>query len=531
MAITVVTWAWLRRDETGLVDSLAHAVPMLAVAVATLFVPVSKRRAASTTAAISLLFGAALLIHLSSGLPELHILFFIIIGVVTLYQQWAPYLAAVAFVVLHHGVIAPLMPEHTYSNPTAFDRWWQWAAIHGVFILIASGAGLTAWKFDEVVRAQLRDTGEQHRAVLSAVADAVFTVDATGHVAAANKQARQLLARVGIRLSNRHIHHLLHPLADHAPEQCPFGGVRGSVFGSDAVTGPFGTVPVRFTVAVTSSDGRGQALLTLTDASGDQRVKAAEERVRHISAAWGAERDQVTQLISSVLPRPLDRGDVDLVAAYRPAVNNLVGGDLYDWFTRPDERIQVTVIDALGKGVAATNQAISVMHALRVLSMRDEPLEQLFASADAALTGYDPDLLATAAVARYCPRSGDVELVTAGHPPALLVRADGSCAYVECVGIGFGVPGAGTITSAHVRLEPGDSLVLYTDGMIEGTRDLDQGMYDLAYAASGRAHLLAADMVDGIIEHAQSGSSDDDRVVVVLRRTFGDRLDRVRWIG
>jgi serine phosphatase RsbU (regulator of sigma subunit) len=158
------------------------------------------------------------------------------------------------------------------------------------------------------------------------------------------------------------------------------------------------------------------------------------------------------------------------------------------------------------------------MHALRVLALAGQPLPDLLGRTAAVLTDYDEDLMATAVVGRYRPDTGVVELASAGHPPALLVRRDGRYEYLETVGVGIGVPGAGSTVLRTAALEPGDTLVLYSDGLIEGTRDLDRGLDDLARTAAALADEPPGHLVQRLVREPASVAVDDDRVALVLRR-------------
>ena len=81
-----------------------------------------------------------MLVDLWGGITEAHFHFFVMIGVLTLYQDWTPFLVAIAFVVVHHGLGGVLSPASVYGdNPQAVRHPWVWALIHGGFVLAASG--------------------------------------------------------------------------------------------------------------------------------------------------------------------------------------------------------------------------------------------------------------------------------------------------------------------------------------------------------------------------------------------------------
>ena len=134
--------------EAGLV-----AAPALAAQLST-----ARRRRSTVYASLGLMAASAVFVHLSGGATEAHFHFFVMIGVVTLYQDWAPFLVGVGFVFLHHGVMGVLSPQDLYSHRDAWERPWLWAAIHGSSILAMSAVGVTAWRLNESLR---RRVGER----------------------------------------------------------------------------------------------------------------------------------------------------------------------------------------------------------------------------------------------------------------------------------------------------------------------------------------------------------------------------------
>ena len=114
-----------------------------------------------SVATLGLVVSSAVLVHISGGLIEMHFHFFVVVGVVTLYQSWTPFLLAIAFVVVHHGVMGSFFPTDIYNHADALAHPWKWAGIHGAFILAMSAAGLAAWKFSE--DAQLRAVESERR--------------------------------------------------------------------------------------------------------------------------------------------------------------------------------------------------------------------------------------------------------------------------------------------------------------------------------------------------------------------------------
>jgi diguanylate cyclase (GGDEF)-like protein len=105
---------------------------------------------------LGLLTAAALLIEVTHGRIESHFYFFVVIIVLTLYEEWLTFLVAVAYVLVHHGVIGTLYPQSVFNRPDEFANPWKWAAIHAAFIAAAGIAALATWRLNENVRGEMR---------------------------------------------------------------------------------------------------------------------------------------------------------------------------------------------------------------------------------------------------------------------------------------------------------------------------------------------------------------------------------------
>ena len=233
-----------------------------------------------------------------------------------------------------------------------------------------------------------------------------------------------------------------------------------------------------------------------------------------------AQRDLVHQLQVAVRPGVIQVPDTELGAHYSAAEQGApTGGDMWDWVALPSGELHVAVIDIMGKGVKATKDALAVAHALRLLVLDGCPMEQVVFRADQIVTQQNPDLVATLVVCRYDPASGRLRIAGAGHPPALLVH-DGQVRQLPAGGIPIGWPGAGSTEVVESKLGRSDSLILYTDGLIEGTRDILAGLDALETAAGETAAFPASQqariLVERSLEHADR--RDDSLAVVVRRR-------------
>lgn len=135
---------------------------------------------------IGLMTASAVLVHLSGGYIELHFHFFVMVAFLALYQDWLPYLLAIVYVALHHGVIGVIWPHEVYNHAAAIDAPWTWAGIHAFFLLWAAAASIVAWRFNEKAAAQTK-------LILECAGEGIFGVDVDGRIIFMNPAARQML--------------------------------------------------------------------------------------------------------------------------------------------------------------------------------------------------------------------------------------------------------------------------------------------------------------------------------------------------
>jgi serine phosphatase RsbU (regulator of sigma subunit)/anti-sigma regulatory factor (Ser/Thr protein kinase) len=290
-------------------------------------------------------------------------------------------------------------------------------------------------------------------------------------------------------------------------------------------------------VAVTGASGVPHGALLLVHPEPDVFEPADEEGAAALAAHLGVafdnletmerlaelqavQREIVHQLQEAVQPPAVEADAAELGVHYVSAdPSSPTGGDLYDWLVLPDGDLHLAIVDVMGKGVGATKEAVSVTHALRLLTLDGCPMEDLVARADTLTTAQSPDLVATVMVARYRPGDGHVRLAGGGHPPALLIGADGNVRQISAPGIPIGYPGAGTTSVVSFTMDRQDTLVLYTDGLIEATKDIVQGLERITSAAAETAQYPAPHMARALVERSLSGAMRrDDSLALVLRR-------------
>jgi PAS domain S-box-containing protein len=122
------------------------------------------RKLRSGLAALGCVLSSAVLVQFWGGIIEAHFHFFVVVALISLYQDWLPFLLAIAFVAVDHGLVGTVIPDWVYNHPDALGNPWGWAVIHAAFILAESVALVAVWRANEQARAEtdrvLRSTGE-----------------------------------------------------------------------------------------------------------------------------------------------------------------------------------------------------------------------------------------------------------------------------------------------------------------------------------------------------------------------------------
>jgi hypothetical protein len=146
-ALTVIAAATRKLDgHTSTELALLAALALLSSAAAR---TTTRRGTQASLTALGLLASSGVLVHLTDGLVEAHFHFFVMVGLLTLYQEWKPFAVAIGFVALHHGVVGTLAPETVYNHPSALAHPVPWAAVHALAIAGAAAAHLFAWGMHE----------------------------------------------------------------------------------------------------------------------------------------------------------------------------------------------------------------------------------------------------------------------------------------------------------------------------------------------------------------------------------------------
>lgn len=273
-------------------------------------------------------------------------------------------------------------------------------------------------------------------------------------------------------------------------------------------------------------------VLVARDITTAEEYEELREQFSRLMEAQAAQRLVVDHLQQAVAPEPPGIEGADIAVAYVASdPSSPTGGDLFDWHLLPTGELHVAVVDVLGHGVSATKDALLVVHTLRFVAVDGTPLEQMVLRADELLSAQTSDVVATVVIVRYHPETGVLKVASGGHPPALVVGSDGEVTQLAATGGAIGWPGVGSDNVVTTRLGVHESLVLYTDGLIEARKDVIDGMDSLVRHAGDVAQLPAAQFADELVKRSLHGAyRRDDSLALVLRRTRTKVVpERVSW--
>ncbi|WP_330309173.1 MULTISPECIES: SpoIIE family protein phosphatase [unclassified Streptomyces] len=236
------------------------------------------------------------------------------------------------------------------------------------------------------------------------------------------------------------------------------------------------------------------------------------------------EKDLAQGLQQAMLPRSIPSvPDADIAVRYRSAsLGRDIGGDWYDVIPLPGGRVGAVIGDVQGHDTHAAAVMGQLRIVLRAYAAEGHTPATVMARASVFLHELDTDRFATCLYAEADLSTGVVQLVRAGHIDPLIRGTDGSCHRLAVDG---GLPlglsaefGRLEYPVDTVELDPGQSLLLFTDGLVEQPGiDLDDGMHTLMeLIRSGPDDV--ADLAERLIDMAEERGGDDDVALLVLRR-------------
>jgi len=233
------------------------------------------------------------------------------------------------------------------------------------------------------------------------------------------------------------------------------------------------------------------------------------------------------QIQKSFLPREvLSVPGVEFLATYKAAYT--VGGDFYDVFWVGPDLLAVFIGDISGKGVAAALLMARISGELRVAALAHvDPVSVFTIMNKAVINRGQPELFFTAIYFTLDVRTGEVWLATAGQPSPYLCHADGTVeAITEGASGAVGMLDDPQFTATQLFLENGDSLVLYTDGVVEAAA-LDGSLYGderLAECLQGAGPIpkdISEHILHSVGQHTLTAPANDDLTIFICHRDVG----------
>lgn len=202
-----------------------------------------------------------------------------------------------------------------------------------------------------------------------------------------------------------------------------------------------------------------------------------------------------------------------------------VSGDYYDFVPRPDGRIYFTIADVSGKGVTAGLMMAGLQASFRIFCKSDLPPAELLEHLNATLKENLPQTkFVTLFLGRLDTKTGLIEYANAGHTPPLVVRSNGVEELNE-TDVLLGVVPRAQYMNRLVQLHPGDSLVLFTDGLSEAENMFGEELVSARFAErlapmhGAAAEELTKTIDDVVQDHIGDAPLLDDVTLVVVSRS------------
>jgi serine phosphatase RsbU (regulator of sigma subunit) len=247
------------------------------------------------------------------------------------------------------------------------------------------------------------------------------------------------------------------------------------------------------------------------------RSRCAERRVAR------AQREMSEAFQRSLLPQPLRSGRPDVAVRYQPAAEvTQIGGDWYDLFELPDGSLMVVIGDVAGHDQEAAAAMAEVRNMSRGIAhtMQSDSPSQVLEGLDRAIYGSARHIVATAVLAQVTGRESDTPTLTwsnAGHLPPVLIDPGGRPRLLETPpDLLLGLPNSIRRTDHSLALQPGATVVLYTDGLVERRgSSLSDGLGRLVEMLRDHHDTDVEKLCDHLLRTATS--ADDDIALLVLR--------------
>ncbi|HLW48992.1 MAG TPA: SpoIIE family protein phosphatase [bacterium] len=298
----------------------------------------------------------------------------------------------------------------------------------------------------------------------------------------------------------------------------PYPGARALV----PLRGPRGTLGV-LSFAFPGARGFSDEDRAFIGTLGDQCAQALDR-----AAQYEREHHVAETLQRALLPQNLpELPGLALRAAYRPGGQLEVGGDWYDGFVLPDGGVAVVIGDVVGRGLDAAVVMGQVRQAIRAVALSGEGPATILEQAGTLLSlTHGGEGMATAVVGIIDQDAASFTYASAGHPPPVLASAGGRIQRLTEGGPPLGVLAPAAYRESTMPLPLGGLVVLYTDGLIESTRDAVAAEDTLLRAIAAETAEPSADRAGAILARAAAAHPLVDDLAVVTVSVAPDFLER-----
>ncbi|WUQ66576.1 SpoIIE family protein phosphatase [Streptomyces canus] len=249
-------------------------------------------------------------------------------------------------------------------------------------------------------------------------------------------------------------------------------------------------------------------------------LAATRDQLAH-SEQQASERNRLTlQLQHAIMPptrAPLEVPGLDVAVRYRPAeTQHLVGGDWYDAVVLPSRLVLLCVGDVAGHGIEAATSMVVLRNALRGLAVTGAGPGQLLSWLNMVAHHLTGAVTATAVCGLYDPENHTLRWARAGHLPPVLVRGSDAAPLPLVKGLLLGAVPEATYEEHEVQLAVDDTLLMYTDGLIERRdRSVEESLAQFLTVARAVPPTLDQQL-DRLLTHSRS-DTDDDTCIVGIR--------------
>ena len=244
--------------------------------------------------------------------------------------------------------------------------------------------------------------------------------------------------------------------------------------------------------------------------------RASLDRLEGMVAERTEQMRRAAELQSGMLPASPFKAEGFEIAAHFTAARE-ISGDFYDWYRSADRRVTATLGDVMGKGLPASLMMATARAALRGVAgvaPLDSGVKQAAGVMSAALEVNHAYV--TVFHCSFDPRSGELDYVDAGHGHARILRGATAQELLGERSAPIGIFPDTQFVTGKVSLRPGDSLVVFSDGLLELRPDLATKEVQLPYEV--RRAQTAQEMVDILAQGARDQELFDDVTVLALKR-------------